>query len=309
MGSTSNKHSKLKTKLKTIKVLTENKLGVYSLLLLSDHRLASCSYDNSIKIYDIDNNYNCDISIDTGDSEAISSICEINKNKIASGFKNQTIQIWKITKSTYSRDYIIPNAHNYAIWQIISLTNNRMASCSVDRTIKIWSTNHPYDLIWILEGKSNYVQSLLQIKEKEILVSTSCDHIMCLWNLSVYQCITVIKNIECCSRNNIFEIGNDKIIISGKVMLTVFNINKCKIEKRKVIDTFNYPYSLIAITSGNILFGSNEGDIGVYDINKNSFTRLFKKLHNNCIEDIKKINDNQFASCSIDNRIKIWEYS
>ena len=46
-----------------IKTINEHSNYIKSLLLLSDGRLASCSFDKTIKIYNINNNYHCDITL------------------------------------------------------------------------------------------------------------------------------------------------------------------------------------------------------------------------------------------------------
>ena len=46
--------------IKETKTLTEHSDAVYSLLLLNDGRVASCSDDNTIRIYDPSNDYHCD---------------------------------------------------------------------------------------------------------------------------------------------------------------------------------------------------------------------------------------------------------
>ena len=112
-----------------IKIINEHSDDVYSLLLLSDGRLASCSYDKTIKIYDINNNYHCDITLE-GHTHGVIYISQLDNNKLISCSGDKTIKIWSITQSSYQCDYTINNAHNDVIHKVISLTNNRIASCS-----------------------------------------------------------------------------------------------------------------------------------------------------------------------------------
>ena len=56
-----------------MKTINEHSDYVNSLLLLSDGRLASCSDDKTIKIYNINNNYHCDITLE-GHTHSVSYI-------------------------------------------------------------------------------------------------------------------------------------------------------------------------------------------------------------------------------------------
>ena len=134
-----------------VKTITGYAGSVNSLLHLKDGRVASCSLDNTIRIYDPSNDYHCDQVIKRH-SNGITSICQLDDGTIVS-CSYQTIMIG---------DYTIKNAHNIWIYQVITLPNNRIASCSYDTTIKIWKSNPPYsDIpIKVLKGHSNNVNSI-----------------------------------------------------------------------------------------------------------------------------------------------------
>ena len=94
-------------------------------------------------------------------------------------------------------DYIIKNAHDKDIFKVIALPNNRIASCSSDRTIKIWKCIPYSDTpIKVLKGHNNYEYPVLYIKERDIMISVSNNSLR-LWNMTTYQCVTVIQGIQC----------------------------------------------------------------------------------------------------------------
>ena len=58
-------------------------------------------------------------------------------------------------------------------------------------------------------------------------------HLLHLWNMSTYQCITVIEGVDCCSTNSLYQIDKDRVIVGGYVnSFSIVNIDKCIIEKR-----------------------------------------------------------------------------
>ena len=112
--------------------------------------------------------------------------------------------------------------------------HNRIASCSIDKTIKIWCSKPPYIKmpIKILKGHSRDVSSILYIKERDIMISGSKDSSLRLWNMSTYQCYTVIEGVECCWNNSLYQIDNDRLIVGENGSFSIINIDICVIEKR-----------------------------------------------------------------------------
>ena len=102
-----------------VKTITDHAGSVYSLLHLKDGRVASCSYNNTIRIYDPSNDYHCDQVIERH-SERITSICQLDDGTIVSCSNDKSIMIG---------DYTIKSAHNDWILKVITLPNNRIASC------------------------------------------------------------------------------------------------------------------------------------------------------------------------------------
>ena len=115
-----------------------------SLLRLKDGKIASCSYDKTIRIFDPSNDYQC-AQVLNRHSDYIYSICQLGDGTIVSCSLDRTIMFNNDT---------IKKAHNDIIYKVITLSNNRIASCSADKTIKILKSNPPYSdtPIKVLEG-------------------------------------------------------------------------------------------------------------------------------------------------------------
>ena len=210
-----------------IKTITAHSGYVFSLLLLKDKRIASCSGDKTIRIFDPSNDYHCAQVIKRHNSD-IFSICELEDGTIVSGSKDQSIMIG---------DYTINNAHNGWIYKVITLPNNRIASCSSDQTIKIWKSNPPYSNtpITVLTGHDKSVMSLLYIKEKDILISGSFDVTLRLWNMSKFQCEAIFKGVDCSDTNSIIQIDKDRVIVGEFLTFSIVNIDTCVIERQQKI--------------------------------------------------------------------------
>ena len=94
-----------------VKTISEHTGSVNSLLHLIDGRVASCSFDKTIRIYDPSNDYHCDQVI-RRHSRGINSICQLDDGTIVSCSYDRTIMIG---------DYTIKSAHDDWIWKVITL--------------------------------------------------------------------------------------------------------------------------------------------------------------------------------------------
>ena len=286
-------------KLKEIKTINEHISSVLSLLLLKDKRVASCSLDKTIRIYNPSNDYHCDQVIERH-SQCIRSICILEDDTLVSCSFDQSIVIG---------DYRIKNAHDKPIFKVIALPNNRIASCSMEFTIKIWKSNPPYSdtPIKVLTGHNKCVHSLLYIKERDIMISGSSKTLR-LWKMSTFQCITVIEGVKCCDTNALYQIDKDRVISGGIYIITIVNIDKCTIEKEIIDESFGRVFCFIKLRDNKtILCGCSDGLLCFYDMNTEQYIKT-KNNHKNYISDLLLIDDNTFLSCSGDNTIKVWKY-
>ena len=287
--------------LKTINIIEKHTLQVTSLLLLKNKKIASCSTDKTIRVYDPDNGYKCDEVLNRH-SNSIVSICELD---------NGTIVSCSWDKSIIIGDSIIKNAHTNCINKVITLPNNRIASCA-GQTIKIWKSVPPYNendsLIKILQGHLKWVVSLLYIKDRDILLSVSLDNSLRLWNMSTYQCYKIIDGVEISWNNSLYQIDNDRVIIGGKNKFSIINIDKCVIEKTIEDNVFENVRCFLKLRDNNtILCGCDNGLFCFYNMNKEEYRTTINN-HNKSISDLLQIDDSTFLSCSFDGTIKIWNY-
>ena len=289
-----------------IKTIKEHCYGVTFLLILSDGRLASCSFDKTIKIYNMKNNYHCDITI-TGHTGSVKYISQLDNNKLISCSYDISIKIWSITQKSYQCNHTFKKAHSSGIWKVIQLTGNRIASCSIDKTIKIWNSRHPYNLIWTFNDNTRFT-SIIQIKNKDILISGGLEKMLYKWNLSTYQCESKIKDVQCYDSNSLLELENNRIIVGGLKEISIVNIFNDSIEHQITNDKLSIVSSLIQLRDGNILCGCSDGLMCVYDIKSNTLSFKADKMHDDHVSCLVNINKYQFISGSFDKTIKVWKY-
>lgn len=279
---------------------------VYSLLLLKDKRIASCSEDKTIRIFNPIKNYQCEIII-KGHLNAIYSICQLENSHIVSCSLDNSIRIWSITQYSYRCMFTIFNAHNYSISKVLSLSSERIASSSWDNTIKIWKGTSEYsDIpIRVLRGHTDIVRCIIEIKERNILVSISYDKNLLIWSLLTYQCVSVIRGVDCLSNNNIIRKDIDRLLIGDNDRINIVNINKCFIED--TIVNKEKCDSLCKLTDTLIICGCMNSNLYLLDSNKKELV-LVGGLHSNIISDIITIDESTLISSSWDSKIIVWKW-
>ena len=292
--------------LRAIAIIKKHLDAVYSLLLLKDKRIASCSVDKTIRIFNPKKNYQCEIII-KGHLNAIYSICQLENSHIVSCSLDNSIRIWSITQYSYRCMFTIFNAHNYSISKVLSLSSERIASSSWDNTIKIWKGTSEYsDIpIRVLRGHTDIVRCIIEIKERNILVSISYDKNLLIWSLLTYQCVSVIRGVDCLSNNNIIRKDIDRLLIGDNDRINIVNINKCFIED--TIVNKEKCDSLCKLTDTLIICGCMNSNLYLLDSNKKELV-LVGGLHSNIISDIITIDESTLISSSWDSNIIVWKW-
>ena len=292
--------------LRVIAIIKEHLDVVYSLLLLKDKRIASCSEDKTIRIFNPIKNYQCEIII-KGHLNAIYSICQLENSHIVSCSLDNSIRIWSITQYSYRCMFTIFNAHNYSISKVLSLSSERIASSSWDNTIKIWKGTSEYsDIpIRVLRGHTDIVRCIIEIKERNILVSISYDKNLLIWSLLTYQCVSVIRGVDCLSNNDVIRKDIDRLLIGDNDRINIVNINKCFIED--TIVNKEKCDSLCKLTDTLIICGCINSNLYLLDSNKKELV-LVGGLHSNIISDIITIDESTLISSSWDSNIIVWKW-
>ena len=298
---------------------TFHKQKVNCLLLLRDGRIASAGNDQKIQIFDVQNQD--PPLVLNAHTSSINSLCQLPSGKLVSCSNDRTVKVLILTNQTLEIEKTITE-HRSEVNKVISLSNKRFASCSNDNTIKIYSNSPPYAIINSIQCDKGKVHTILQLKNKEILVSAIGDKTLIFWSLISYTCESALFGVECVHNNSIVQVDENRIALGHYKGIMIINtdsysiVTTIKIEKfYKVEDlTWGGVSSMIILRDGNILVGCPDGgfycvDIETYESTYKSDTnKTNSKLHSNSITDMLNINDRSFLTCSYDGMIKRWNY-
>ena len=254
-----------------IMILKGHKNFIYGLTQLKSGLLASGSYDNTMKLWDLSlSNYT--FSFNYG--QTVTSFLGLSDGRLAAGLFNGTIHLWNLT--TYKIDLTF-NYHITIVYSMIQLTDGRVASSSggiiniwnpkgVTKVSLIGNVNSVYKLvelnngllaagtgskiiqIWniasktlvnTLTGHSGGVNTLIQLKNG-LLASGSYDKTIKLWNADTGEILATLKN----HTNNVYSVleNNEQSLISCSADDTIKTWSKFYLLKFS-FGSFNFSFN------------------------------------------------------------------
>ena len=297
---------------KCTKTLEGHSEKIVSLLELHSGRLASGSYDNTIRIWDT--NYENEDIVIQGKSRIL-CLLEFENNKILCGTSDNLVNLYEINSMNYE---LIHRFIGHTLWVncLTKINNNYFASASNDTTIKIWDYYNK-KCIKTLEGHDDCILSIILLKEKNYLCSGAADLTIRIWDWEKNKCLHILKGhekwVKC-----VLELDNG-IIISGSDDKTI-KIWKDYNNIKTIEEHDNSIRSLCQINKNYFASGSFDCSIKIWDINTWECIQTLIGHDSNIICVISLNNNNQknpnlnyikkpllIASCSNDKTIKIWE--
>lgn len=282
------------------KMIRKHKGYITTLCLLKDGRLASSSEDKEIIIHDL--SLGTSVTL-LGHSRTISYLTQLENGILISSSYDKTIKIWEQTGNTFS--CIKTLTHNDCVLKIISINNNRLCSCSSDKSLKIWNSNSPYQCYKILYGHYDEVNSVIQLKSHDYIVSSAIDSTLIFWDSTTFEQKKIVYDVTCCDSNSLLEIDG-KIFVGSNNEIIIVDPTTAQVQARIQNEEMGFANCIVE-WNGKILYGSEQGDLICYD--RKTLCKVWEKedLHNWRITSIIPLSNCSFITASFDKTIKIWE--
>jgi len=278
-------------------------LSVTCLAIINDRNLfASGSEDFQIKIWD-----SYFTNIQTLSAHSGSIIALVYLNEIYSLISTSSDMKLNIYKTRDIQRFQAIKRHNRSVQDIAILNHetNLIATCSGDKTIKIWNET---TLLATLPDHVDYVYSLEYSSIDNILISSSRDTSIKLWNISTFNLIKTLLGHE----NSVISLAlleNESILISGSCDNTIIIWDLKSLTLTKALKEHYGCVNALDIFKRKFLFsGSSDKRILVWNIGNNF--KLFHELvgHEKAIASLISFG-NILASASLDKTIRIWTFS
>ncbi len=285
--------------------ITDHNDSINKMIQLKDGRIATCSNDKTIKIFNPYSDFQCELTFKEHKDKVL-SLCQLTNGHIASCSADNEMKIWSINWKEYTCLYSISNAIKNNMVSFLDVSDNRMIACYC-KYIDVWKGAPPYTDIPIKKinyFKNSAIVSVMYYREIDKLIIGDTENRLTIWSIDSAQCISIFTDIE--GNNEIYQIDNEHIIYSTYDEFNYVNVVKGIIEERRKIDDRFYRY-LKCRNSLNLIC-TTDYEIYLYQINLKKETFLMK-AHIDQITGLLKINSECFISCSRDGTIKVWKFN
>jgi len=235
---------------------------------------ASCSFDNTIRIWEWDREKrtcNC-IKVLEGHENWVTSITTC-ANKLVTGSADNTIKLWNIDTFECENTIIGHRDHVYGLCRLITAAGTELlASSSMDKTVKIWDPSKNWECVRTLKGHGDSVRCVFAYGD--MLISGAADGTIIVWSTGqpwkMMKVLTghtgVVEALSALPRTDASE-GNGpyKYLVSASRdnSIKMWDINSYKCE-RTLIGHKNWVKGLAVTRSGNLVSASADSTVKIW---------------------------------------------
>lgn len=271
---------------------------IVCLIELNSKKIATGSYDCTIKIWNLAN-FECEKTLNEGG--CVLCLLEFENDMILCGTNESTIHLWDINNSFNNQSIHTFEGHLLWVNCLVKCNDNFFASCSNDTDIRIWNYNSK-QCSSILKGHNDCVLSLTQLNDGR-LCSGSADLTIKIWNWELNNCdITLTghdKWVKCVlqlSNGCIASGSDDKTIKIWRNNTVVKNLKGHEHSVR----------ALCQISEDLFASASFDKTIKIWDMDNMECVQTLKG-HNSNVIAILYHSEGYLISCSNDHYIKLWK--
>ena len=283
----------------------------YYILALKENKLASCSFDCSIKIYDTLNKFKLLMKIKAHKNHVI-YITQLHDLRLISCSRDYTLKVIKLLSLTTYKIEQTLKFHKNEVLKVIQISDKSVMSCSVDSQILIYGINEGKDNLLYLQTNlvlhKNKVESIYEAKKSKKFLSASIkDCCVYICKSPTFEFLTKFYDIIICDRPDvIYEIKKNLIGIGG---VGIYIIDCEKLQIVNVLQS-NLTELFYKLQDGSFLTIEEYYNIRQYKYdNKNNTIKLLNEkinAHKKCIYGIQQLNSGMIVSCDFGGAIKLW---
>lgn len=289
--------------IKLIESIESHTDKITKIILLNDGRIASSSFDYTIKIFNI-KKFQCEITI-KDNYNIVFDIIQLSNGTLLSGSRDSMIRMFDIHQFHYSCIHTI-SLRRCGIMLLYELTNNRFACCEWVNEIFIFSFVPPYICLGHFQNSTN-IYSLTQINQTDLILLLSTNSIVNIWNIKQMQLVSTFQLSHVGDVFVAYNFTQNKIALGDFEKLMIYNITSCQIESYITFLNFQKITAVIKINNKTLICGGADGKVGTVNLERLTIESIGKL--DSCSQVNNFIGINQtYLFCSSNNKILVWKY-
>lgn len=225
---------------------------------LDNNRIASCSEDSTLKIWD-SQTYEClgEFKADFA-TNGLMSITQLSTNEIICGSSDGFLFIWDI-----KRKIIVDSiqASSSGVFVIMIINANQLMIGSFDDHINIFEIKPNLSQIGKIEGHTGWAKPLLRFRSHD-LITTGEDGILKLWDLDTLNCYHTLYG----HKGGIWSgvVKNDSVLFTGSSDCTIRIWNLHTYQCMTVISELSTVTALIELPGNELIAGTFNNELTLY---------------------------------------------
>jgi len=275
----------------------------------NDSKYITCSWDESINIFDARNNKL--IKKLQGHTGAVKDITMLTNGYLASCSNDYSIKLWNLQKGTCLKTL----HHLDQVNCIIEASNSILISGAFDKTITFWDLNckdSPCSPIKVVQDSKQdvvFFHSLCLLDEYTFAAGSRND--INIYKMSYLPSFAVILEKQLVGHTEFVK--STQVTKNKEVLISVSDDSTCRswcISSGKCLRTFTghsgWILGLLVLSETRFVTSASDGELKFWKIDSKTSFKTLKEKGNMSIT-LAKTNDSRLFSCGSDGKIRIYK--
>ena len=295
-----------KVKYKNIKTFMGHNDIISVLIILNNGYIASGSYDETVKIWDITKKEKNSLIMKKNATGAVLCLLEFEPGKLLGGTSDNMINLWDL--KVKENEEFIYNFYEHFLYvtALVKCDENHFASASNDLRIIIWNYKNRVSEN-SLNGHTDCIITMILLKCGH-LCSAGADEEVRIWDWKQSKCLYCFKPhkkyIKC-----LLELDNGYLLTASEDnTIGIFEKNN-SLEYKNIIYLKGHECpirTLCQINDNYFASGSFDNKIKIWDLRTKECVQVLEG-HQSYVICVIKFKEDILISCSNDKYIKIWK--
>ena len=273
--------------------------GVRSVAVLPDGNAISASWDNTLRVWDL-NSGQCVMTL-RGHTDFVMSVAVLPNGNAISASDDKTIKVWDLKSG---QCVMTLKGHTHYVLSTAVLPDGNVISASRDETLKVWDLKSG-QCVMTLQGHTDSVLSTAVLPDGNA-ISASKDKTFKVWDLKSGQCVMTLQGHTADVLSVAVLPNGNAISASEDKTLKVWDLKsgQCAMTLQGHTDRLR---SVAVLPDGNAISASYDKTLKVWDL-KSGQCVMTLKGHTDWVWSVAVLPDGTAISASSDKTLKVWSF-